>query len=116
MPQPDRVRIVVRDLGPPARVALAGRTAPVALIRRPRPLCECSTTPDTERFIHADTPTVSALGVVHFALHFAVIGKEHWAIGAFRRTRSRQLPDTGQSSGGGPGMPAALTGRSGSRS
>jgi hypothetical protein len=112
MPQPDRIRIVVCGLGPPARVALAGRTAPAAYVRRPRPLCECSKTPDPERFIDTDTPTLSALGVVHFA----VIGKEHRAIGTFRRTRSRQLPDTGQSSGGGPGMPAALTGRTGSRS
>ena len=116
MPQPDRVRIVVRDLGPPARVALAGRTAPVASVRRPRPLREHSTTPDPERFIDTDAPTLSALGVVHFALHFAVIGKEHWAIGAFRRTWFRQLPDTGQAPCGGPGMPASLTGRTGSRS
>ena len=55
---------------------------------------------------------LSALGVVHFA----VFGKEHWAIGAFLRTWFRQLPDTGQAPCGGPGTPAALTGRSGSRS
>ena len=68
--------------------------------------------PSPERFIDAHTSTLSALGFVHFV----VFGKEHWAIGAFLRTWFRQLPDTGQAPCGGPGTPAALTGRSGSRS
>jgi len=61
-------------------------------------------TPDPERFLDTDTFTLSELG----AVHFAVLGKEHWAIDTFRRNMSRQLRDTGEISRGGPGRPAAL--------
>ncbi|MFM8897063.1 MAG: NUDIX hydrolase [Actinomycetales bacterium] len=61
-------------------------------------------TPDPERFLDADTFTLSELG----AVHFAVLGKEHWAIDTFRRKMSRPLRDTGKVSRGGPGRPAAL--------
>jgi ADP-ribose pyrophosphatase YjhB (NUDIX family) len=65
-------------------------------------------TPDPERFLDTDTFTLSELGVVHFA----VLGKEHWAIDTFRRKMSRQLRDTGEVTRGGPGRPAALFRRS----
>ncbi len=65
-------------------------------------------TPDPERFLDADTFTLSELGVVHFA----VLGKEHWAIDTFRRKMSRQLRETGEVTRGGPGRPAALYRRS----
>ena len=61
-------------------------------------------TPDPERFLDADTFTLSELGVVHFA----VLGKDHWAIDTFRRKMSRQLRDTTAARRGGPGRPAAL--------
>jgi len=60
--------------------------------------------PDPERFIEADTFTLTDLGEVHFA----VLGKEHWAIDTFRRKMSRQLRETDQYSRGGPGRPATL--------
>ena len=65
-------------------------------------------TPDPERFLDTDTFTLSELGVVHFA----VLGKEHWAIDTFRRKMSRQLRETGEVTRGGPGRPAALFRRS----
>jgi ADP-ribose pyrophosphatase YjhB (NUDIX family) len=65
-------------------------------------------TPDPERFLDTETFTLSELGVVHFA----VLGKEHWAIDTFRRKMSRQLRDTGEVTRGGPGRPAALFRRS----
>jgi ADP-ribose pyrophosphatase YjhB (NUDIX family) len=61
-------------------------------------------TPDPERFLDTDTFTLSELGVVHFA----VLGKDHWAIDTFRRKMSRQLRATSQEKRGGPGRPAAL--------
>ena len=60
--------------------------------------------PDPERFIDADTFTLSELADVHFA----ILGKEHWAIDTFRRKMSRQLRETGEVSRGGPGRPAAV--------
>ena len=61
-------------------------------------------TPDPEHFIEADAFTLSDLADVHFA----VLGKEHWAIDTFRRKMSRQLRETGEVTKGGPGRPAAL--------
>jgi ADP-ribose pyrophosphatase YjhB (NUDIX family) len=61
-------------------------------------------TPDPEHFIEADAFTLSDLADVHFA----VLGKEHWAIDTFRRKMSRQLRETGEVTRGGPGRPAAL--------
>ena len=61
-------------------------------------------TPDPEHFIDADTFTLSELGLVHFA----VLGREHWAIDTFRRKMARQLHDTGEVTRGGPGRPAAI--------
>lgn len=61
-------------------------------------------TPDPERFLDVDAFTLSELADVHFA----VLGKEHWAIDTFRRKMSRQLRDTGEVTRGGPGRPAAL--------
>ena len=61
-------------------------------------------TPDPEHFIEADSFTLSDLADVHFA----VLGKEHWAIDTFRRKMSRQLRETGEVTRGGPGRPAAL--------
>lgn len=61
-------------------------------------------TPDPEHFIEDDAFTLSELADVHFA----VLGKEHWAIDTFRRKMSRQLRETGELTRGGPGRPAAL--------
>ena len=58
------------------------------------------------------TFALSTLGI----MHFAAIGKAHWAIGTFWRMVSRRLRDTGQVSRGGPGRPAALFRRTGRRS
>jgi 8-oxo-dGTP diphosphatase len=60
--------------------------------------------PDPERFIDSSTFTLSELADVHFA----ILGKEHWAIDTFRRKMSRQLSDTGEMTHGGPGRPATL--------
>ena len=65
-------------------------------------------TPDPERFLETDTFTLSELGVVHFA----VLGKENWAIDTFRRKMSRQLRETSVEKRGGPGRPATLFRRS----
>lgn len=61
-------------------------------------------TPDPEGFLDRDTFTLSELADVHFA----VLGKEHWAIDTFRRKMSRQLRETGEQVRGGPGRPAAV--------
>jgi ADP-ribose pyrophosphatase YjhB (NUDIX family) len=60
--------------------------------------------PDPERFLDRDTFTLSELADVHFA----VLGKENWAIDTFRRKMQRQLLETGEVVRGGPGRPAAL--------
>ena len=84
--------------------------------------CLCSTTPTPAR-VQQDPPIPSAAPQTGtFALstlgimHFAAIGKEHWAIGTFWRMVSRRLRDTGQVSRGGPERPAALFRRTGRRS
>ena len=69
---------------------------------------EIIATPDPERVLATDTFTLSELGVVHFA----VLGKENWAIDTFRRKMSRQLRETSAEKRGGPGRPAALFRRS----
>ena len=60
--------------------------------------------PDPERFLDSSTFTLSELADVHFA----ILGKEHWAIDTFRRKMSRQLIETDEMTRGGPGRPAAL--------
>lgn len=65
--------------------------------------------PDPDRFIEADTFTLTELGEVHFA----VLGKENWSIDKFRRKMSRQFRETDQYSQGGPGLPATLYRRRG---
>ena len=67
--------------------------------------------PDPERFIEADTFTLSELADVHFA----ILGKDHWAIDTFRRRMSRQLHETGELTKGGQGRPAAIFRRPRSR-
>lgn len=60
--------------------------------------------PDPERFIDSDTFTLSELADVHFA----IVGKDQWAIDTFRRHMSRQLQPTKEMKQKETGRPAAL--------
>jgi len=41
-------------------------------------------------------------------VHFAILGKGHWAVDTFRRKMSKQLLEPGELTHGGPGRPADL--------
>lgn len=60
--------------------------------------------PDPERFMDSDTFTLSELADVHFA----IVGKDQWAIDTFRRHMSRQLQPTKEMKQKDTGRPAAL--------